>query len=383
MNHLAIENLLEVIDGLDAADRTRFGRVFEAWKIEGSCKCVPSMVAWAQRYFGSVETIESQTVIRVQNIRTCEGALFNGIRALRPTMQTTTDDVLDKLSSKYDRLRACTFCNVRETTPVDSFAPQRIEGDHCVTASNAAKYDGRHGLIIFNNHDPLAFLLDDLRDYMEVANKWFRAATDIRQNFIYPFLIWNCGWRAGGSQEHGHMQVTLAQGRPYPRIESLRRTALAYRKDFGDSYFSDLFEIHTTLGLGFHILGKRILVSLCPFRDKEIWIMGRALDAEMTTVLYAVLATLRDQAGVRSFNLGVLFPPVVPSGDWNDFPVIIRIIDRLSAAELPSDISGMAIFAGADAIASDPFIIASLLKKAFPLLIDGADRQADVPVPRK
>ena len=383
MNHRTIENLLEMIDAMTSADRARFGRVFEARKIKGSCECPPSMVAWTQRHFGSIDKIESQTVIRVHNSRTYEGALFNAVRALRPTLQTTMDNILDQLSPKHDRRRECPFCKVRELTAVDSFTPQRIVGDRCVTASNAAKYDGRHGLIIFNNHDALAFSLDDLRDYIEVANKWFRAATDIAQNFIYPFLIWNCGWRAGGSQEHGHMQVTVAQGRPYPRIESLHRTAMDYQQDFGESYFLDLFEIHNALGLGFQVLDTRVLVSLCPMRDKEIWLMSRALNTQMATVLYAVLATLRDQASVRSFNLGLLFPPAVPSLEWTDFPVIIRIIDRLSPAVLSSDISGMGLFAGADVIASDPFTIASLLEKAFPRFIDGAMHETAGPLLRK
>ena len=33
----------------------------------------------------------------------------------------------------------------------------RIERDTCMTASNCAKYDGNHSLIIFKDHSPLKY----------------------------------------------------------------------------------------------------------------------------------------------------------------------------------------------------------------------------------
>ena len=364
MNDPSIGTLLERIAMLDPSDKLRFDRIFEAWAVSGSCKCPPSMAEWVQRQFGSTDRVESQTVIRVQNTRTQEGALFNPLRASRPTTQTATnDDIIDRLRSREERLRTCPFCRVREMTPVDSFRPNRIEGVHCITASNAAKYDGRHGLIVFKEHDPLSFSLAQIRDYIDVANGWFQAAADAAEGYIYPFLMWNCRWRAGGSQEHGHMQLTVACGRHYPRVESLRRAAADYLREHRSNYFADLFRVHEALGLGVAARAK-VMVSICPFRDKETWILGQALDAEMAVVIHTVLATLRDHANVRSFNMGVLLPPVVPLNDWQEFPVIVRVIDRLSVAELSSDISGMGIFAGADAIASDPYPIANLLRDA-------------------
>jgi hypothetical protein len=364
MKHGTIAELLKAIDGLEASDKARFERIFHAWSIKGLCDCPPSMAAWVERHFQSVDHVESQTIIRVQNIRTWEGALFNTLRACRPVPQTDKD-ILDTIIPKAERLRLCPFCRVLEMTAADSFAPGRIEGSHCVTASNIAKYDGRHGLVVFREHDPLAFSSEMLQDCLNVANRWFQAAMDVAQECIYPLLMWNCRWRAGGSQEHGHMQLTLAQSEHYPRIEALRRAAMTYRQDYGNNYFADLFEIHRLLGLGWNVRGAQVIVSICPFKDKETWIMGRTLNQEMASILWTVLATLRDQANVQSFNVGVLLPPVVPRAEWMDFPVIIRIIDRLSVSQLSSDISGMAIFAGADAIASDPYSIAPLLKNAF------------------
>jgi hypothetical protein len=366
MNHATIAELPMNIDRLQPSEKARFDRIFRAWSITASCDCPPEMTQWAERHFGSVDRIKSQTVIRVQNLRTSEGALFNPLRASRPMPQTSPEkDVLDTIMPKAQRVQRCPFCRVREMTAADSFVPGRVEGAHCITASNVAKYDGRHGLIVFSEHDPMAFSAETIEDYFDVANRWFHAAADAAQECIYPFIMWNCRWRAGGSQEHGHMQLTLAQGEHYPRVESLRRIAMTYRQDYGNSYFADLFEIHKVLGLGWNVRGAQVIASICPFRDNETWIMSRALDAEMATVLGTVLATLRDQANVQSFNAGILLPPVVPRANWKDFPVIVRIIDRLSVAQLPSDISGMGIFAGADAIASDPYAIAPLFKNAF------------------
>ena len=55
--------------------------------------------------------------------------------------------------------------------------------------------------------------------------------------------------------------------------------------------------------------------------------------------------------------------PTAPASRWQDFPVIVRIIDRLSVGELACDISGVAVFAGTDAIATDPYSVISLFER--------------------
>jgi hypothetical protein len=61
-----------------------------------------------------------------------------------------------------------------EGTPADVFG--RVRGFHSTTASNVAKYDGFHGLIIFDDHDPLAFTPEKVDDYVSVALEWLEKA---------------------------------------------------------------------------------------------------------------------------------------------------------------------------------------------------------------
>ena len=52
------------------------------------------------------------------------------------------------------------FSNPYENTPEDVFG--RVIGKHCVTASNIAKGDGLHGLVIFNEFNPLHFSREEV-----------------------------------------------------------------------------------------------------------------------------------------------------------------------------------------------------------------------------
>jgi hypothetical protein len=44
----------------------------------------PTMHDWIERHFGSVDAVREQTIVRVVNRLTLEGALFNPVRARRP-----------------------------------------------------------------------------------------------------------------------------------------------------------------------------------------------------------------------------------------------------------------------------------------------------------
>ena len=106
------------------------------------------MHAWIEKSFGSVDNVTTQRIVKVTNRITLEGTLFNELRASRP---------LDTgVSLDLDREIAATegdpFCHPKEGTPADVFG--RVEGDHATTASNVAKYDGFHGVIVFDDHNP-------------------------------------------------------------------------------------------------------------------------------------------------------------------------------------------------------------------------------------
>ena len=174
------------------------------------------MYAWIEKSFGSVDHVTAQRIVKVTNRITLEGTLFNGLRASRP---------LDTgVSLDLDREIAATegdpFCHPKEGTPADVFG--RVEGEHATTASNVAKYDGFHGVIVFDDHNPLHLTPEKVAGYVSVGLEWGRKALEADPEARYPFLMWNCLWRAGGSIIHGHAQVTATRGSHYPKVERLR-----------------------------------------------------------------------------------------------------------------------------------------------------------------
>src|SRR5207247_1067656 len=60
----------------------------------------------------------------------------------------------DEVRATIERARGDPFCHPETGTPADTFG--RIRGEHGITASNIAKYDTYHGVLVFDEHDPLA-----------------------------------------------------------------------------------------------------------------------------------------------------------------------------------------------------------------------------------
>lgn len=349
---LSILNLREQVDRLAADDAARFRRLYDVSESEGRMRVPSTMAPWMERTFGSVEAVASQRIVRVSNLVTGESAIFNELRARRPMQNATALDIQDELANDaWER--------PEEATPEDVFG--RLRNDTAVTAANVAKYDAHHSLLIFSEPDPLRFDRGSVRGCVELANRWFATAHEADQDAVYPFFLWNCLWRAGGSIVHGHAQVQLARRRHYARIESLRSAAAAYRKQHGADYFNDLIATYASLGLGWAQGNAQVLTSLTPTKDKETLILARAFDADAADALYETLAVFRDALGVRSFNVGGLLPPLrETTEDWEGFPCVLRVVDRGPLDARSSDIGGMELFAE-PVIASDPFAVAAAL----------------------
>jgi len=76
-----------------------------------------------------------------------------------------------------------------------------------------------------------------------------------------------------------------------------------------------------------------------------------------------VLACFRELLNVKSFNLGIVFPPLGDRTGWEEFPVIARMVDRGDTASTSSDISAMEFY-GANAVQSDPWETAGALEQS-------------------
>ncbi|MEA2085742.1 MAG: hypothetical protein U9O84_01670 [Chloroflexota bacterium] len=351
-----IASLEEAVASLPPEEKALFERIYRVSTATGELLPPARMRPWITRQFGSVDTVTRQKIVKVTNLVTFEGALFNRLRASRPIEPREEKGIGPLEGSDSDQ-----FADVRDGTPEDTFG--RIAGRYCVTASNVAKCDGLHGLVIFNDFNPLHFSREQVIDYLDVAWKWAETARASHPGAKYFFLTWNCLWRSGASVNHGHAQVLLTTGRHYARIDGLRQAALGYRQSYGADYFSDLFQAHRAVGCAIARNGVSILAHLTPFKDNEVVLMADELGLSFKERIYEVLACFRDRMGITSFNLGLVTPPLAETEEsWEGFPVIARVVDRGDLSNRASDVGGMEIYASS-VISSDPLELARELRQ--------------------
>src|SRR5207302_408688 len=355
---LATTVLEDRIAALPPEARAAAERIFAVSSTVGRLDPPAEMRDWITKQFGSVDAVMAQRIVRVTNLVMLEGALFNDLRARRPVEVKGADEVRETI----ERSRNDPFCHPETGTPADTFG--RIRGEHGITASNVAKYDGYHGVLVFDEHDPLAPMdAEIIRDRLLSSRRWALAANEEDPSAKYYFMIWNCLWRAGGSIVHGHMQMTVTRGMHYPRVEMLRRRSLEYDEQYGRDYFDDLWLVHDGLGLGHERDGARVFASLTPVKESEVVILGRPGEDEsaLAGAIAHVIGKYREQ-GVCAYNLALLLPPLSADGnDWRRFPPHARLVDRGDPANKTSDIGGMELYA-ASVVAADPFRVADLLR---------------------
>jgi hypothetical protein len=353
-----ITELPALIEKLGPEDRALADRIFDVSTTTGRLDPPEAMRAWIEESFGSVEAVREQLIVKVTNRVTLQGTLFNGLRASRPLDTGVSVD----LEREIEATVGDPFCRPEEGTPADVFG--RVRGEHAITASNVAKYDGFHGVIVFDDHNPLHLTPEKVSDYVAVSLEWCRKALEADPEARYPFLMWNCLWRAGGSIIHGHAQVTATRDAHYPKVEHLRRAAATYNAQQGSDYFEDLYRVHGSLGLGIPAEGGvRAFASLSPIKEKELMVFGeRPEDHHLSRTVGTLLEGYVRNLGVRAFNVAFYMPPLVPiEEDWSGFPTVVYLVDRGSPANRTSDIGAMELYA-APVVASDPFLVADVLR---------------------
>ena len=353
-----ITDLPALIEGLPPEDRALAERILDVSATTGRLDPPDGMRSWIEKSFGSVEAVTEQRIVKVTDRTTLTGTLFNELRASRP-LDTGVSLDLDREISATE---GDPFCRPEEGTPADVFG--RVTGEHATTASNIAKYDGFHGVVVFDDHNPLHLTPEKVSDYVSVGLEWGRKALEADPEAKYPFLMWNCLWRAGGSIIHGHAQVTATRGSHYPKVERLRREAAAYRAEHGSDYFEDLYRVHESLGLGVPAEdGVRAFASLTPVKEKELVVVGGGPeDPALHRTVGALLRSYVHGLGARAFNVAFYMPPLSETReDWSGFPTVVYIVDRGDPANRTSDMGAMELYA-ASVVASDPFRVAKTLQ---------------------
>jgi galactose-1-phosphate uridylyltransferase len=344
------------VASLSAEDRARFQRLYRVGVTAGHTVPPQPMHAWIEDHFGSVGAVRQQRIVKITNLVTLEGTLFNELRARRPLESPPGSRGLEEAIRDS---AGGPFCNPEQGTPADTFG--RLRGRWAMTASNVAKYDGWHGVIVFDEHHPLRFTAQQVADYVDTAQAWAQEAYQADPQALYPFFLWNCLWRSGASILHGHAQMTLTRGMHYAQVERWRQATLRYRATYGASYFADLVTVHRTLDLVLERGTAIIFPSLTPFKEKETHIVAPALNADLKSAIWMVLSTFVERLGVQSFNLALYQPPLAATAEeWDDFPFVVRIIDRGDLHSETADIGAMEMF-GQSVVASDPFQVAATL----------------------
>jgi len=347
LKDMSITDLPEFVENLPEDKKILFHRMFRFYIETGRLKLPETMRSWAISRFGECE---EQQIVRVTNKVTLESTLFNELRAKRPIEAKTSEDIERLMEKGKDD----PFCNPHERTPSDIFG--RVEGKHCVTASNIAKYDYLHAVIVFKDHSPFIYDEEKIADYLNVAFRWFKRAKEYDSSAKYPFFMWNCLWRAGASIIHGHAQALISK-EPYSAYEFYEGVRNDYAEKYGSDYFKDVYAVHESLGLGFRYAGVGIMAYLTPVKEKEVVMVSKDV-AGLSKAISLVLRCYH-RLGVRSFNLAIFMPP---PDSHTDFPFFTRVVDRGDLSSRTADIGCMELYAGTSVVAGDPFVLAEELR---------------------
>lgn len=351
----SIVDLLRIVESLPDEHRESFHRLYHVSETVGHIDPPEHMHRWIERFFGSVDSVLSQRVVKVTNRHTLDGTLFNDLRSRRPLEARIPADLADEIA----KTAPDPFCEPHHNTPADTFG--RVEGAHSLTASNIAKYDGFHGVVIFKEHDPLSFTGEVVDDAIRVSREWIYKCHGTDDDAVYPFFMWNCLWKSGASIPHGHAQVSLTKGMHYGKVERMRRSAKEYNERFQRDYFRDVFAVHESLGVGRMVGGVQVMANLTPLKEKEVVLVADRVDQELSGVMYRVLRCLIEELNCSSFNLAIWEPPIAEvDEDWGGIPVIVRIVDRGDPLNRTSDFGAMELYA-ASVVSSDPFRVAETL----------------------
>ncbi|CAF1061312.1 unnamed protein product [Didymodactylos carnosus] len=325
----------------------KFNSIFRVDEIYGALKLSPVYLKKVKQWLNNDEQliaqIRNQKILKVYNRYTHEEMIYNSIRGKRPqsTSELSPENYTMKLMK--DTMKTCDFCekNYLSSTAEDSFG--RLESKLSYTAANTFKYDRWHTLIVSRNHDTLHLTQDELEDMFELSKKWFKKAHDLEREYMYPEMIWDAMPKAGASQIHTHIQVSLGKDSYYGVIERTRQGAKQYSKDHSHrNYFSDYLQT--------------------PLKDLEVMIMGEKLNKHFYRAIHLLFRAFIDDMNEYSFSFGMHLPPMNEAFVSN-MPVLCRTVFRNPVTNLRSDMNGLDLYTSS-VVGKDRYVLFRKLKSS-------------------
>lgn len=352
---MSVVDLPEHIAALKSSERVCFERLF-ATSVTND-RSSPH----ADTRIEHSENSYTASIVRVSNRWTYEGTAFDPRRQRR--IAPVNDTFMRLLQRCQTPGKACPLC----PQEVGGTLPVPVPDDHCLLWDPRIKFDGYHAVIIFSEHNPLIYTEAAITNYLEAGAAWAEACyrDSLRgdsEPAIFYLFTWNC---LCGSHIHGHAQAVLHMRFPSPRLALLFDAVQSYRAT-GNNYFDDLRLAHYSLGLGLDVGTARVMASLTPVKERECLILAQVDDDwhDLARALTLVLTTLQaDQPhGLLSFNLAVYSAPLAPVAGWEDFTMLVRVVDRGWPLLGVVDMASMELYAES-IVASDPFILADVLRR--------------------
>lgn len=155
---------------------------------------------------------------------------------------------------------------------------------------------------------------------------------------------------AGASQVHPHVHGLLGVHQYTGAFEKLHALSQEYYVKHRRSYWTDLIQIHSALGLTLQLGEAVIIVPLFSRKDHEYMIIAPEVDETFAGAVYTVLQAYKDNLGVYCFSSGGTYPFMGDqTRDLDSYlepgvPVLFRFGSRGLCTSISSDVSSLELY---------------------------------------
>jgi len=340
-------------------------------------KFAKKVLGWLDNNQEYLKQAHHQKIIKLYNKFTNEEMIFNPLRGKRPIKKsefsdkTYTFDLIEK--SKQD----CDFCGkYQENTAADMF--DRIETDLSYTAANTFKYDKWHSLILSRNHNTMKLSEKEFLDMFNMCLTWFKKINKLDLMAKYPEMIWDSMPKAGASQIHPHLQVSMGSTNYYGGMRRWLDAAMRYTNTHQRNFFDDFILIHKALGLTYKVNNVYVIANLIPIKEQELILIGSNTQESYNSIsllLHQITQIFINDFEQYSWSMAMYLPEYSRDNVETFFDnqqtgedegylkrIFCRIVFRTPVANLRSDINGLDLYTSS-VLGIDRYTIATKLFK--------------------